>query len=217
MIPTSIIDNFFECPTFIRNYALSLNYSKVEGNYPGIRSECLSLLNPELFNYISNRIMSIFYDYNMPIKWNMNIRFQLASERYESGWVHYDHDNHIAGVIYLNPEAPLNSGTLICKPNTKFNDDLDYSIRDEFYHDKKVDMELYRTERENHNNKFDVTLQVNNIYNRATIYNAFDYHRENIFFGDTKESSRLTLIFFANITDTVDKTLLQKSKLNYNY
>ena len=221
MIPTSIIDNFFESPTLIRDYALSLEFKKPDGNYPGLRTDYLSTINPKLFDYLNNRIMSIFYDFNTLVEWQILMHFQLVPGHFEMGWTHQDKDFIMAGVIYLNPEAPLNGGTLICEPNDKKND-IDtyshlYSFRDKFYAGEKVDMDEYRSARDTINNMFETSLQVNNIYNRALIYNASSYHRENMFFGDSKESSRLTLVFFVKVVSTVDKTLLEKSKLKYIY
>lgn len=221
LIPTTIVDNFFECPSFVRDYALTLEYGKHGGHYPGTRTDEIFFLNPKLCEYLSNRIMSLFYTFNQKIDWKIDIRFQLTPEHYECGWAHADGAVAlIAGVVYLNPDAPLNGGTLLCKPNKKFHDPLDpnlLNMKDAFYDDKIVDMNLCREARNHINDRFDVTLQVNNVYNRALIYNANEFHREHMFFGKDKESSRLTLVFFANQINTTDKTLLQKSKLNYNY
>ena len=44
MIPTSCIDNFYDDPDSIRDFALSLDYHypNEEEFYPGMRTKCLS-------------------------------------------------------------------------------------------------------------------------------------------------------------------------------
>ena len=44
---------------------------------------------------------------------------------------------------------------------------------------------------------FELVYQVDNVFNRATMYPANLYHEGLNFFGNTKENSRLNLVFFA--------------------
>ena len=61
MIPTIIYDDFFEDPDKIVEYANTLDYSENNSNYPGIRSNLLHEINPDLYSYIAHRIIKIFY------------------------------------------------------------------------------------------------------------------------------------------------------------
>jgi hypothetical protein len=196
MIPTTIIDNFFESPELIRNYALSLDFSKDSGNYPGVRTDKLNDINGNLFRLIVNKVYSVFFGVNDTVKITGNVSFQLINDYFENGWFHKDSkDSNIAGVVYLNPQAPLNGGTLIGQSIKEYNFE-DVKVRDDFYAGKKVDLEQYRQIRDNFNACFEDTLIVNNVFNRALIYDSQKFHRENKFFGKTKEDSRLTLVFF---------------------
>jgi hypothetical protein len=195
MIPTSIIDNFFESPQLIRDYALSLEFSKIYGNYPGVRTNQISDINNQLFNLILKKIHSAFFGSSDKIGIVCDSYFQLIDSSFEGGWFHQDTDYHIAGVIYLNPEAPLNGGTIIGQ-NAKPFDAEKYKFRDDFYKNKDIDLTSYRQIKDGFNDCFNETLIVNNIFNRALIYDSKKFHRENKFFGKTKEDSRLTLIFF---------------------
>ena len=196
MIPTSIIDNFFETPELIRDYALSLEFSKPNGNYPGVRTNPISDINNQLFNLILKKIHNTFFGSNDKIGISCESYFQLIDSSFEGGWFHQDsNDYHIAGVVYLNSDAPLNGGTIIGQ-NVKNVDIEKYKFRDDFYKNKVIDLTSYKQIKDEFNNSFDETLIVNNIFNRALIYDAKKFHRENQFFGKTKEDSRLTLIFF---------------------
>lgn len=196
MIPTTIIDNFFESPELIRDYALSLDFSKGIGNYPGIRTDGLNNINEKLFHLILNKVYSIFFGINDNIKITGKASFQLINDYFENGWFHQDSDDsHIAGVVYLNPQAPLNGGTIIGQSIKKFNVD-DCKARNDFYDNKEINLDQYRKIRDNFNDCFEDTLIVNNVFNRALIYDSKKFHRENKFFGKTKEDSRLTLVFF---------------------
>jgi hypothetical protein len=59
------------------------------------------------------------------------MHFQLCSpNQYEDinhGWIHHDGQTLYAGVLYLTPDAPLNTGTSLYK---KRNDCLDFSVND---------------------------------------------------------------------------------------
>jgi hypothetical protein len=196
MIPTTIIDNFFESPELVRNYALSLDFSKNGENYPGVRTDMLNEVNKKLFHLVLNKVYSVFFGVNDKVKITGDITFQLINDYFENGWFHKDSlHSHIAGVVYLNPQAPLNGGTIIGQSIKECNVE-DYKVRDDFYADNNIDLEQYRQIRDNFNACFEDTLIVNNVFNRALIYDSQKFHRENKFFGKTKEDSRLTLVFF---------------------
>ena len=55
--PTLIIDNFFDDPDKVVEYANTLEFLPSElGEWPGKRSEELWMTNPELFDYTSAKI-----------------------------------------------------------------------------------------------------------------------------------------------------------------
>jgi hypothetical protein len=221
-IPVAILDNFFEMPTLIRKMALSEEFTKWGGgSYPGTRSKFLHQIDPAFARYFNQKVFSLFYDFNIH-QLNLKVEgmFQLISKEYEEGWIHNDLtpladqasgvDWDVAGVVYLNPEAPLDGGTSIYSPNDKaeYNRsqvETNGSWKRRFYSGELQASEItdYRKARDTYNNTFNETIKVNNVFNRLIIYDAAEYHRGNIFFGDTKETSRLTLVFFAKIKPTV--------------
>jgi len=204
MIPAGIYDNFFEDVDAVREYALSVEYTKHPGAVPGKRSEPISRLNPELFNTFQMKIINLMYgagDYDVAI----DAFFQWVPEHYEEGWVHTDNlgmenEPTIAGVIYLTPNAPLDAGTSVYKKTAASDLTVrSHGIKNKFYQDEPINMSDYRLERDLHNASYEKTIDVANVYNRLFIYNTTQLHRENRFFGKTINDSRLILVFFGNI------------------
>jgi len=152
------------------------------------------------------------------ISFDLYSRFQYIPSSYEEGWVHKDNDSlKIAGVVYLSPDAPVEAGTSIYEQIEPHNENS-FNFRNKFYSQQDVNLDEYRIERDKHNSHFKKTLEVGNVYNRLFLYNAQTWHRESMFFGDDKESSRLTLVFFSDVlTHGTTKTPLIRSKQESTY
>jgi hypothetical protein len=214
-VPLTIIDNFFEAPDAIRKKALSYEYG-VAGNHPGYRTECLSRIDTELYKVISCKILSLFLDLNyFKVEHGFEICFQWTSSDWEKGWVHSDGGVYLAGVVYLMPDPPSNSGTLIYEDFNNIGD-LPQPLKNMAYIGRQNNnlelhkSEEYKKEREENNNKYKTSITVENVYNRAVIYPANYFHAENNFFGTTIEDSRLVLVFFlhtvaANALFSIDR------------
>jgi len=145
----------------------------------------------------------------------------LAPEKYKEGWAHTDGDvANFAGVVYLNPTAPLNGGTSLCYPSVPSNwRDENHTVKTISFRDKLYsgDIDNADDKRVEHNSQFYTTLEVQNIFNRAFIYDGNKWHKENKLFGEGNES-RLTLVFFANIiTFGSTKSPLEKWKTISGY
>ena len=97
-----IIDNFYNNINDVRNHALNQDYS-IRVNYPGLRTK----------TFVSDHIKEKFEKYigKKIIYWNnqYNGCYQYTTKNMKS-WVHRD-ETEWAGIIYLTPNAPLNSGT----------------------------------------------------------------------------------------------------------
>jgi hypothetical protein len=214
-IPLTIVDSFFENPDLIRKKALLYEYG-VQDNHPGYRTECLSIIDPELHKVISCKILSLFLDLNyFKAEYAFTICFQWTSSDWEKGWVHTDGGMYLAGVVYLMPNPPLNSGTLI---HEDFNNigPIPQPLKHMAYIGRQKNnselhkSEKYKKEREDNNNKYKTSIIVENVYNRGVIYPANYLHAENHFFGTTIEDSRLVLVFFlktvsANALFSIDR------------
>ena len=112
-----IVDDFYNNVDEVRKFALSQPFD-VKGNYPGVRTGCL------INDSTRENIQKIVEPHGGKIvDWlesdEYTGSFQMATSR-ERTWVHSDnvnnsyvHDspNYWGGVLYLNPDAPLEGGT----------------------------------------------------------------------------------------------------------
>lgn len=194
--PVTVIDDFFDDPDSVREFALAQEYeTDQEGNWPGKRTKPIHELNPAFFNLFVNKIVSVFYDFSsVEIKWTAAAHFQLIDKSYQEGWVHLD-KSLASAVIYLSKDA-RGSGTTIYRPI----DTLSCGIKN---NNEKVDLFKHCSLgddlgflREENNQQFRPTVSVESEYNRLVLFDGHMYHAANNFFGDEKEDSRLTLICF---------------------
>lgn len=122
--PLTVVDNFFENPYGVIEYANSLNYSNERRNYPGGRTADLYQINRDFFNSINNKILSIFFDREKSIESKCCIFFQKETyqEMEKMGkaahWIHHDVEFDLIFIVYLNPN--LNAGTSVYKQKKDF-------------------------------------------------------------------------------------------------
>lgn len=103
-VNTIIVDDFLPNPDVVRSQAVQLDFP-VTGQFPGVRS--LAADN-EYQMFIAERFRDILGT-NVS-QWKMDsFCFQLCYEGEET-WAHVD-ESKWAGVLYLTPDAPYESGT----------------------------------------------------------------------------------------------------------
>ena len=210
VFPVTCMDNFYQNPDKIRDYALSLNYSRdPKDKYPGVRSEPIHRLNPDLFNFSCKKLFSIFFDLGVG---NFDCKVSTSFQKiypYEcsdfnkqdinSGWIHQDFSVVLAAVVYLNPIPNLDSGTSIYRVKEKYNQDWQSNtgyLRSDFYsHKSKLSEDEYLKKKMEHSSKFEKTLDVKNVYNRIVCFPGDYFHTQSEFLIDT-EDFRLTQVFF---------------------
>lgn len=174
-----ITDNFYGDPDSVRKFALSQIFD-VKGNYPGARTR--SFLNAELKEAIQTVVWNGGGEVtNWFEKDGYTGSFQLttASDR---SWIHSDHFNKWAGVLYLTPDAPASSGTglFMYKKN---NATTSVEMGTEPY--DAQDMTKWH--------KYDI---IANRYNRLVLYRGDLFHSSLDYFGSTSEDGRLFQLFF---------------------
>ena len=218
VFPVTCMDNFYQNPDEIREYALSLDYSRgPEDKYPGVRSDYIHTLNPDLFDLSCKKLFSIFFDLKVGnFNWEVEINFQKIypyecsdsnKQDINSGWIHQDSSTVLAAVVYLNPTPNLDSGTSIYRLKEKYNQyHLPYcgNLKSDFYdHRSKLSEDEYLKKKLEHNSKFEKTLDVKNVYNRIICYPGDYFHTQSRFLIDT-EDVRLTQVFFVkSLTSSV--------------
>ena len=117
--PTTVVDNFFDNPDVVRDYALQQTY---ETNRPGVinglRSKPLTQINPKLQEEVREKVLTLFYDMDrdhletdIRSYFHKNIPYHKGDNM---GWIHQDLPTSIiAGLVYLTPNPDPESGTSI--------------------------------------------------------------------------------------------------------
>lgn len=185
-----VFDNFYKNPREVRNYALHQEFIAT-GNFPGKRT-LVHYGNNEIYNKIKCYLIPLGYNIisftlNNLDNRNGNGAFTISTSNDKTNtWIHVDNANkndnyvYMSGVLFLTPNAPLNSGTVFY--NFDYNSEYDKNIKIENYNSditkwKKIDI-------------------IGNVYNRLIIFNADIYHSINNLFGTNKYNGRLTQNFF---------------------
>jgi len=200
--PTIVIDNFYEDPDLIREFALDQEFFKGNrGSWPGLRTKLLHELDTNMFKFVSRKLMFTLREYGIRDYEEIQIGFQLIDESYGRGWVHDDDPKlHVAGVVYLNKDAGENCGTTIFEDAPDFNGE-EYSemfMKDVLLStpEERAAMSKYREEQINY---FNPTIKIESIYNRMVMFDSRCWHAADYFFGTDKESSRLNQIHFLRL------------------
>jgi hypothetical protein len=204
------IDDFFDDPDSVRDYALSCTFYKVYGIYPGVRTDPLHLVNPTFYESVVKKIKNIFYqninenaDFELKMYFQQMFKFSKEiTDPINVGWSHIDRPAKSAGLVYLNKSIKnIDSGTIICdQKDFQRKKPYDFFYRNAFYgnedliSDKKF-MKEYKKSIISHNEHFDDSVIIKNKYNRFIFYGGDTWHREQNVSIDTNEN-RLTLVMF---------------------
>jgi hypothetical protein len=202
--PITILDNFFDYPDKIRDYALNLKFEKdPDGKWPGLRTKPLHEINHLLFDAICKKVISIYFDLEQDsanITWKTYMSFQKVDKFYDSGWVHIDNPAIFTVIVYLNKNPNINSGTSIYK----LKNDIIVSNMNELNVHKKnaykglIDIKDVDIKRKENNDQYVEVVKIHNEYNRIISFDSGLFHAAQDFFGDNDKEDRLTLIMFFN-------------------
>lgn len=204
LYPVTVINDFYDKPDEIRKYALAQKYTychemnEIDYVFPGSRTKELRDLSFSLYEKVCKRLISVFHiPEHDTMRWQINTSFQIVEEKYGSGLIHQDQNTIFAGVLYLTPNAPLNSGTSLFRKNTTYNDkEYQQLIRENDEHFKKNEPIDYT-----YHAMFDEVVRVNNVYNTLILFEGDIHHCANQFFGDKKSNARLAQVFFITKID----------------
>jgi len=186
-----VIDNFYKNAQSTRDYILTQEF-KVRGNYPGQRTT--SRANQHLKEMIEGYIQHFagkIIDWPMPDDGRNNNDTYNGAFQYTTShdrtWIHNDGWNNWAGVLYLTPNAPVNSGTGIYrfKDGTRTVDEAEARGNKKIIDENSQDY-----------NKWELVDKVGNVFNRLVLFNSKQYHASMDYFGTNKENGRLFQVFF---------------------
>jgi hypothetical protein len=193
------VDNFYNDPDSVVEYALSCDYTITDKHFPGARTEPLFNINYDFYqNIFCKKLMSILFDLdNTYVNFSIDTRFHKIKKisndpSVNLGGVHLDgglfgQKLAFAGVIYLNKNYNLNCGTSIFIKKT---DTLpEFNTLDEKWHNYAND------DKQQYRNNFIETIRFQNIYNRLILYDSCHMHAINTLASD---EDRLTQVFFCD-------------------
>ena len=199
--PITIVDDFFEDPDAIVKMANELKYYPPDtGNWPGMRTKQLHVVEDRFFQYFGEKIMLLFHD-NTPDYWKLQSHFQkilpFHEDQYDKlnrGWIHQDLDTYFGGIVYLTKDPEPDTGTSIYKTTTGFA--MQYAselkLKERKYRGEEVDREEYCKAYDAAHAQYKESVKIENVYNRFVMFNNKTHHGVQTF--GTKE--RLTLNFF---------------------
>jgi hypothetical protein len=176
-----VVDNFYKNPDLIRQFALKQKFKENPNNHKGKRTDVLFK-----FPNLKNRFETII---GCKIKnwehYGVNSCFQscIAGEQL----VYHSDLQQYAGIIYLTPDAPPETGTTF--------------FRSKYTKEKKVNCNfevVFRTGVLD-STQFDVVDVVGNVYNRLILFDAQMIHAASEYFGNSLETGRLFQIFFFDL------------------
>jgi len=219
--PITIVDNFYETPNLVRNFALSCDWTKTDGAWPGQRTQQLSVIDSDFFNLFSSKLISLFYDFDKSaVEWSIDTSFQKVScfsskkeDIKNDGWIHAD-NCIFSGVIYLNPNPKPGWGTSIYSLKPGEEKELQQELKFDHYLGKEIDEKEYELQKRSNNDKFVETVRINNVYNRLILFEGGEYHGVPTFYSDESEE-RLTQVFFVNALNSQGHYPIVRSKLRY--
>lgn len=206
--PVTVVDNFYDDPDSVREFALSLPFDNEKDNYryPGKRTEDLHLISKNFFDFSCEKLFSLFYEFEKHIRWTVKTNFQIIHpydndkmDIKNKGWIHRD-NSILTAVVYLTPGADIDSGTKIfkLKDGMQENEYLQ-EARFKLYGQENTIEDDYVKKFTEHSSCFEETVSVKNYYNRLIVFDCADYHAvENLY----SKVPRLTQVFFVNGIET---------------
>jgi glycosyltransferase involved in cell wall biosynthesis len=173
-----IVDDFYDDPELVRNFALQLEYTEDLRYYKGKRTQ--SYKTPQMrqrFEEIIGKKITVWDEHGM------NGVFQYCTP--EDALVYHWDNQTWAGMIYLTPGAPYQSGTsLFAHKATGARCETDVGAEYAFnggYYDRS---------------KFELVDTAGNVFNRLVLFDAKCIHAANEYFGQSIINSRLFHLFF---------------------
>ena len=182
---TLIIDDFYNNPDEVRLTGLNADFS-VKGNYPGLRTA--SYINDSIKEVIQKVIQPLGGQVTYWGEEHYTGSYQYTT-KHDRSWVHCDGFNTWAGVCYLTPGAPHNSGTGL------------FTHTDTGIFKKPAEENLYKKLNEDGGDpsKWTLTDVISNKYNRLALYRGNFYHSSMLYFGEDVHTGRLFQTFFFNM------------------
>jgi hypothetical protein len=186
VIPSfTVIDNVYSDPDSVRKFALEQIFVEHKEYHKGCRTDKVFRF-PGLKELFESKMGAKIINWD---KYGTNGCFQYCIAGDQIVY-HYDQQEY-AGVLFLTPDAPPNTGSSF--------------YRSKYTHKMKVDSGESSTVFKNgflDSTEFEMVDTVGNVYNRVVLFDAKLIHSASCYFGTTKENGRLFQLFFFDIDKT---------------
>ena len=179
-----VVDNFYKNPDTIRSFAYQQEFIYNETFYKGMRTPQTFLFEglKEEFESLIGETITLWEEHQF------NGCFQVTSA--ENQQVYHCDENTWAGVVYLTPDAPTQSGT--CLYRSKITGQNDNRIASQEEKNTIFAGGFYDS------TKFEKIDDVGNIYNRLVLFRGTRIHSAGSYFGKNLGDGRLVHLFFFN-------------------
>jgi len=188
-----VVDNIYEQPDAVRLFALSLRFYSDPKFFKGKRTH---------ESYIPSWIRSTF-EHLLQRKISEMVGatgiFQFCSAE-DPVVYHYDTQEY-AAMIYLTPDAPLQSGTSTyrSKKTGLYGAATEEDARRRGSTVHELDCLTLNSYSFYDRHNYELVDQVANVYNRLILFQSRSLHAATSYFGRTLEDSRLFHLFFFNL------------------
>jgi len=177
-----VVDNFYENPDEVRKFALSRTFHNHPEYHKGRRTdECYRFAGlKERFEQLLGRKVINWEKYGT----NGCFQYCIAGDQ-----LVYHHDSQLyAGVLYLTPDAPPQTGTGLYRSKYTKKMKVPSAEHDMVFKNGFLD-----------ETEFELVDVVGNVYNRLILFDSHMIHAASKYFGTTKENSRLFQLFFFDL------------------
>lgn len=185
-----VVDNFYDDPDAVRDFALKQKFTADENYHKGSRTErrFLSDETHKKFESLLNKKIDDWYAHGV------NGVFQYCTAE-DAVVYHYDEQTY-AATIYLTPDAPPQCGTSFFRSkHNKISKVTEHEANNLGKSRSELDQEIFQTGFYDKTN-LELIDVVGNVYNRLVIWNAKLIHSASEYFGNDKTNSRLFHLFF---------------------
>lgn len=187
-----VVDNFYEEPDKVREYAMRQEFKANELYHKGNRTEKSYI--PSWAKAEFSRLL------NMEVTAFVGATgvFQYCVAK-DNVVYHYDTQEY-AAMVYLTPDAPLQTGTQTyrSKHTGLFTAATDADAARLGMSKEMIDQKSFNGNNFYDRHNMELVDSVANVYNRCVIFNARALHAATSYFGDRKENARLFHLYFFN-------------------
>jgi len=201
LVPTTVVDNFFETPSLVRNLALHQDYWKCTehpngGNWPGKRTRYLNEIDPVFHEIVCKKLIR-YLPHHVAFE-IADMTFHISDAINSPGWIHTDPPHlGIGAVIYLNEGIKQSTGTCLYDVSPGFNGQgYEEEFKQQLALQGTPEASKFEKYKDECNGVFRPSVTVEARYNRCVIFDGRKYHGGMNFYGSNVDDARLTIVFF---------------------